>query len=452
MHDWSAVDRVIEARMGSWTAELVEFCAIPSEQTSPEALGEAGAWVERRLRKLGARVQTYALGGVAPLVVGEIGTGPRTVNLVQHYDVQPAVPLELWTSPPYEPAVRDGRVCARGAVDNKGDLLARIWGVEAYLATGVQLPLRLRFLVEGEEEHGSPNLGALLDRDPELRSADAALIECGGLTDSGQPWLDCGVRGILVVELVARTARLDVHSGAAPIVPNAAARLVAALATLRDERGGIALDGFLDTVHAPTPAARAAVRALPTEDLDSLRAVEGVERFVLGRDGADAMAALYFEPTINIQGLWSGYTGPGQKTIVPAEAHARLDLRLVPDQDPDVVYDALRAHLDRRGFGDIGTTRLAAVRPWWSPPDDAVVRAAAQASEAVTGQAAVVSPSMPAGAPMWEVCSRGGVPNVSLGAGHSDCRKHAPDENYRLSDAADSVRIMARFIDAYGER
>ena len=451
MSDWAAVDRVIAERMGSWTAELVDFCAIPSEQNAPDALREAAAWVERRLRMLGARVQTFELEGVAPLVVGEIGSGPRVVNLVQHYDVQPAVPLELWTSPPYGPAVRDGRVYARGAANDKGPFLARVWGVEAYLATGAELPFRLRFLVEGEEEHGSPNLGALFDLGPDLRTADAALIEGGGVTDGGQPWLDCGVRGVLVVELVARTARLDVHSSTAPIVPNAAARLVAALATLRDEGGGIALDGFLDAVQPPTPAVRAAVRALPTDDLDSLRAVEGVERFVLDREGADAMEALYLEPTVNIQGLWSGYTEPGQKTIVPAEAHARLDLRLVPHQDPDAVSDALRAHLDRRGFGDIELTRIAAGRPWWSPPDDPVVRAAVRASEAVTEQAAAVSPSMPGGAPMWEVCSRGGVPNVSLGAGHSDCRIHAPDENFRLSDAADSARIVARFIDTYGE-
>ncbi len=451
--DFEELDRYVADRIGVWTQELAEFCRFPSESTEQEALRQAAGWTADRLRKLGATVDVVELPGksdVPPLVVGEIGDGPRTLNLVQHYDVQPAHPLELWTAPPYEPEVRDGRLYARGATDNKGEMMSRIWGVEAWLQTMGPLPCRLRFLVEGEEESGSENLGALLDQRPDLRRADAALIEGGGLDPNDRPIIECGVRGIVVAELVARTLTSDVHSSAAPLLENAAVRLVAALATLHDERGGIALDGLLDDVRPPTDADRALVRALPLDDLEEMKEAYGAQRFLLGREGPDAMEALVFEPTVNIQALSAGYFGPGNKNVVPAEARARLDIRLVPDQDPGRVEAALRAHLDRRSFGDIRLEPMkTSYRPWWTPMDHPLVRAAAAAAEAVTGNGAIIDPSLPGTAPMWEVCGRHDVPNVTLGAGRVDCKAHAPDENYRLDDAATAARITARFLEEF---
>ncbi|MBA3777769.1 MAG: M20/M25/M40 family metallo-hydrolase [Chloroflexi bacterium] len=452
MTDFAALDRYVQDRLPTWTDELIELCRFPSEATNPEALLGAAGWTAERLRRLGARVEIVTLpdsADVPPLVVGEIGEGPRTVNLVQHYDVQPAHPLELWESPPYEPVIREGRLYARGATDNKGELMARIWGVEAYLATAGALPCRVRFLVEGEEESGSKNIGPLLDTRRELRRADAALIEGGGIDPTDRPFLDCGVRGILMVELLVRTLRSDVHSSVASVIENSAARLVAALATLRDTRGAVALDGFLDDVREPGEADRAHVRALPTDDLDELRSAYGAAHFLMGRQGADALEAIAFEPTANIQAIWAGYTGPGTKNVVPAEARARLDFRLVPDQSPERVEAALRAHLDRRGFDDVQIQHIDSTRAWWTSMEHPVVRAARAASEAVLRQQAMISPSMPGSAPMWEVCSRDDVPNVSLGAGRTDCMAHAPNENYRLSDAAIAARITARFLDEF---
>jgi acetylornithine deacetylase/succinyl-diaminopimelate desuccinylase-like protein len=451
--DYAALDRYVDDHASAWVDELVEVCRFPSEETAPDALRDAAAWTADRLRRLGASVDVVELPDrpdVPPLVVGEIGEGPRTVNLVQHYDVQPAHPVELWQTPPYEPDIRDGRLWARGATDNKGELLSRIWGIEAYLATIGQLPVRIRFLVEGEEEYGSPNLGALLDERPDLRRADAALIEGGGIDPEGRPAIDCGVRGMMMVELAVRTLRSDVHSAAAPLTVNAAARLVAALATLRDERGAIAMDGFLDDVRPPSEVDRQRVRAMPLDDLEDLKRAYGAEEFLLGREGPDALEAIAFEPTINIQAIWAGYTGEGSKNVVPAEAHARLDIRLVPDQSPERADAALRAHLDRRGFPDVSYRRLeASYRPWWTPTDHPLVQAARAASEGVLGKDALVSPSMAGTAPMWEVCGRHDVPNVSLGAGRNDCMAHAPNENYRLGDAATAARITARFLDEF---
>lgn len=453
MSDYSALERYVAGRMPTWTEELAEFCRFPSESTDLAALRAAAAWIEARLRRLGATTDVVELPGrpeVPPLVIGEIGEGPKTLNSVQHYDVQPAAPYELWTTPPYEPAVRDGRLYARGATDNKGELMSRIWGIEAYLATVGPLPCRVRFLVEGEEEYGSGHLDALLDLRPGIRQVDGALIEGGGVDLLGRPTIIGGVRGIILVELVVKSLAYDAHSSLATVLPSAPVRLIQALATLWDEAGRPILDDLDAGRLPPTSAQLASVDATPTEDLEDLRREFEVDRFVGGIDGVEAIRAMTFAPTCNVQGLWSGFLGPGAKTITPAEAHVRLDLRLVPDQDPAVILANLRAHLDRRGFSDVEMLpQVEMERAYWTTPDDPLLDAAARASEAVFSKPAVRRLSVPGAAPMWQVCGRDRVRMTSLGGGHDDCRAHAPDENYRLDYAGAAAVVTARFLDEF---
>lgn len=443
-------DRLVDDRLERWTDELAQFCRFASEEGDIEALRGAADWTAERLRALGADVRVVELPDrheVPPLVVGEIGSGPRTVNLVQHYDVQPAVPLELWTAPPYEPEVRDGRLYARGATDNKGELLPRVWAVEAYRETIGELPVRIRFLVEGEEESGSSHLDALLDQAPELRRADAALIEGGGLAPDDRPEIAGGGRGIIVVRLTVRTIRYDAHSSAAVILPNAAVRLAQALASMYTADGVPAVEGLDVGIRPPTQVQLDVVDRMPLERLEDDRREYGVERFVGGREGREALHALTFEPTLNIQGLWSGFIGEGDKTITPAEANARLDIRIVPDQVPEEVVDAVRRHLERAGFGDVEVVLEEAEPAWWTPPDHPLLDAAARASEAVTGKPSSRWVSMPGTVPMHQVCAAYRVPCTLLGAGRDDAHAHAPDENVRIDDLARATRITARFLD-----
>jgi acetylornithine deacetylase/succinyl-diaminopimelate desuccinylase-like protein len=447
--DYAALDALIADRLGDWTDELVQFCRFASEEDDTEAMAGAADWTVERLRALGAKVEVVELAGAPPLIVGEIGEGP-VLNMVQHYDVQPAVPLELWTTPPYEPDVRDGRVYARGATDNKGELLPRIWAVEAYLEAIGPLPCRVRFLVEGEEESGSHHLDELLDMRPELRKADGALIEGGGLDMTGRPAMAGGGRGMLAVELVVRTIAHDAHSSGSMLLPSAAIRMVKALATLWDERGLPAVEGLGEGALPPTPAQLAVVDAEPPEQLDDLRTEFQIATFLGGRDGVEALRAATFETTCNIQGLWSGYTGPGDNTITPAEAHARLDIRLVPDQDPEVIRANLRRHLDRHGFDDVEIQTLGtAYRAYWTPADHPILEAATRVSEEVTGKSAIRGVAFAGTVPMWQVCGRDGVPQTTLGAGRDDCKAHAPDENIRIEDLATATRICSRFLDAF---
>jgi acetylornithine deacetylase/succinyl-diaminopimelate desuccinylase-like protein len=447
--DFDRLDALVAERLPVWADELVQYCRFPSEGGDGEALRGAADWTAERLRALGADVTVLELPGVPPLVVGEIGEGPRTVNLVQHYDVQPAEPHELWTTPAYAPAIRDGRVFARGATDNKGELLPRIWAVEAWLEAVGDLPARLRFLVEGEEEIGSGHLDELLDLEPAFRRADAALIEGGGLDLAGRPIVEGGGRGIVVFELSVRTIPYDAHSSLAVVLPSAPVRLVQALASMWSADGRPAIDGLDAGIRPPTAAQLAVADAIPETWFADLRREYGVDRFIGGLEDVELRRSTTFAPTLNVQGLWSGHTGPGPKTILPAEAHVRLDVRIVPDQEPGAIVETIRQHLDREGFPDIEIAPVEGERAWWTPPDHPVVQAAIAASESVVGAPAIVRVSAPGTVPMYQVCAEHRVPATTLGAARDDCRAHAPDENIRLDDLATATRIAARFLDAF---
>ena len=446
--DFTAFDALVPQRIPTWTAELVEFLRIPSEGGDVANLRAAADWTADRLRRAGAAVEIIEVADAPPLVVGELGNGPRTLNAVQHYDVQPAAPHELWTTPAYEPAVRGGRVWARGATDNKGELLPRLWALEAYRDAIGPLPCRVRFLVEGQEETGSNALDALLDVSPRLREADAALIEGGGLDLSGRPGIDGGGKGIVVLGLNLRTMAHDAHSSLSVVLPNAGHRMVQALATFWDADGRPAIDGLDAGKRAPSQAQRDALAALDLGQLDDIRADWQVDRFLGGLDGLAAAEALTFETTLNLQGLWAGHTEPTPKTVTPAEAHARLDIRIVPDQRPAAIVEAVRRHLDGHGFADIEVVMREGEPAWWTPPDHVVIATAARVSSEVAGQEATIGVSMPGTVPMSQVCERHRVPATTLGAGRADCRAHAPDENIRIDDLAAATRMMGRFVDA----
>jgi acetylornithine deacetylase/succinyl-diaminopimelate desuccinylase-like protein len=446
--DFTAFDRLVEARLAGWVEELVEFLRIPSVGGDDAALRQAAEWTADRLRRAGATVDVVAIDGAPPLVVGEMGDGPRTLISVVHYDVQPVEPLELWTSPPYEPAIRDNRVWARGATDNKGELLPRIWALEAYRDAIGPLPLRVRHLVEGQEETGSGALDELLDLRPHYREADAALIEGGDLDFEGRATVYGGGKGMVVLELICRTIAHDAHSSASVVLPNAAHRLIKALATFWDDEGMPAIDGLDTGARTPTADQLDAIRSTDLQLLTDLRADFGVERFVGGLDGTEAMEALTFQTTLNVQGLWSGQVGGTPKTVTPAEARVRLDIRLVPDQDPDEVTAAVRRHLGRHGFGDIEIWQREGERAWWTPPAHPVVQLAKTVSEDVTGLPASVAVSMAGTVPMYQVCAQHRVPATMLGAGRADANLHAPDENIRIADLATAVRMIGRYVDA----
>ena len=443
-----ALDRWIAEHQQRFTEELRDLCAIPSEAVDPAALDRAAAWCIDRMRAAGCATREVRITDVPALAVGDVGQGGRTLIAVQHYDVQPAVPLELWTSPPYDPTVRDGVMYARGVSDNKGHLLLRIQAIEAHRAVFGELPIRLRFLIEGEEEGGSINLHRLLEKNPSLTDGDGALKEGGGIDPEGRPSVSCGNKGILYVQLRARTLARDAHSAGATHLPNAAWRLHAALATLIDQRGRIQIGGFYDDVTPVSQAERERLAAQPWE-AEEIRKVYEIEDFAWGRDEREARLASAFEPTANICGIWSGYVGPKTKTVIPAEAFCKIDFRLVPEQDPDEIAKLLRAHLDRNGFADVEVDAVEGERAYRGAMDDPLVKACAAVAEEAYGKPAVVIPNNAGTSPMWLVSHRKRLANATLGMGHVRSAAHAPDENVILANYWRAPRATARLYSEY---
>ena len=441
----AAFDALCDERFDGWVEELRDFCTIPCETDQLAELERGASWVEDRLRAAGAEVTVLREEGVPPLVVGALGFGPRTLLAVQHYDVQPAAPLDLWESPPYEPTLRDGRLYARGVCDDKGELLHRIQAVEALRDATGELPCRIRFIVEGEEESDSEHLAPLLSRQPEFFQGDGALIEGGGVDEKGRPLLVCGVRGMFYVELSVRTLAFDAHSGGAQLLPNAAWRLMEALQTLRMADGSITVDGFMDDVLPPTAGQLAHLRTLPFEE-EEIKRIYGVGEFVGGLTGFPAQVADTFQPTCNISGIISGWTQPGVKTIAPAQASAKVDMRLIPNQDPARIEEHLRAHLDRRGFTDVSMTIHRGEQPYWTPIDDPIVDAADRAHEGIFEGPRLRLFSAGGTAPMHQVCAPHRLPMVTLGAGDAEVRAHAPNESYSLDLMRRAAKVTGRFL------
>ena len=371
--DLATFDALCVERFDGWVGELREFCAIPSETDQFPDLERAAGWVEERLRAAGAEVTVLGDEGVPALVVGELGSGPRTLIAVQHYDVQPAAPLDLWDTKPYDPSLRDGRLYARGVCDDKGELLHRIQAVEALRDAMGELPCRVRFVVEGEEESDSAHLATLLAQRPEFFEGDGALIEGGGVDEKGRPQLVCGVRGMVYAQLSVRTLGFDAHSGGAQLLPNAAWRLIEALATLRAPDGTVTIDGFQDDLASPTQEQLDHLRTLPFEE-EEIKRIYAIREFVGGLTGRAAQIADTFRPTCNISGISSGggvrqggyapdpASGPRayrraaarapRSTWLPGRGHDRLPWRasvLDAHQRPDRRRSRARAHRYLRG-------------------------------------------------------------------------------------------------------
>ncbi len=443
------IDAYLQQHLDRYLAEAVRLCAQPSISARGEGLVECADLVAQLFREHGLQVQTFATPGY-PIVVGRAeGDSPRTLLFYNHYDVQPPEPLELWVTPPFEPAVRDGCLYARGAADDKGELVARLAALDAVRAAhGGTLPCAVTFVAEGEEEVGSPHVARFVREHLELLQAHGAIWEVGGVDAQGRPGTTLGVRGVLSVELSVQTMQVDAHSGDAHILPNAAWRLLWALASLKGPDERIRIAGFYDQARPPTERDEELLGALPDRE-GEWRELYGVQAFVGGRAGKDLGRAVY-EPTCNIGGLTAGYQGPGTKTVIPARASAKLDLRLVPGQDADDILGKLRAHLDTAGFADLQVTRLGAMDPSKTAPDDPFVVLTARTGQEVYGQPAVIDPLAGGSSPIYAFAGPlGDIPVVFAGVGYSGCLAHAPNEHIRIDDFVRGTRHLARILDRF---
>lgn len=439
----------LDAHRERFLDELKRYCAQPSVAAQNLGMREMAALVKERLEARGFDVRILPTAG-HPVVYGELGQGPKTLLIYDHYDVQPPEPLELWETPPFEPTVREGKLFARGVADNKGDQMCRMQAIEAWLATMGPLPLKIKWVIEGEEEIGSPNLDAFAHEHAAMLKADGCLWEFGHKNERDQFSLTLGLKGIAYFELRLKMMETDAHSGNAPFLPSAPWRLVWALSSLKSPDHRITIDHYWEHVVPPTEADLAWVDQLPF-DAERYQALYGVKEFLNGMDARAANRALHFDPTLTICGLESGYTGEGTKTVLPKAARVKLDFRLVPDLTPERVRDLLRAHLDRRGFTDIEIIPLGGEHYARTQPEAPVVQAAIRAARTVYGYDPVLYPLSGGSGPMYPLSTRLGIPTVCAGTGYTGSRAHAPNEHIRLDDYWECQKFMGEFFKAFAE-
>ncbi|MBA2668153.1 MAG: M20/M25/M40 family metallo-hydrolase [Trueperaceae bacterium] len=452
--DLDAVFAWIDAHADECVADLQELVRQPSVSAQRDpGLRACADLVESQMRSDGLDARQYTLDGGPPVLFGHMTTkrSSKTMMCYSHYDVQPPEPVDAWThGGPFSADIVDGVMYGRGTTDNKSGVLAFNKAAKAFLASHGELPVNLKFLCEGEEEIGSIHLGPWVEANTELLEADGMHCLDGSVdTATLLPDVDLGLKSVLFVELVARGANADVHSLNFPLLPSPAWDLVRALGTIMDEERRILVDGWYDGLYELQEEDEEQLREKARRvDMEAVKREWGIDGFALGRDGVAAHRARQYEPTANIAGLVSGYTGPGSKTIVPNEARAKMDFRLIPHMRQEDAILKLRRHLDAHGFAHIEIHGEARAEPPYKisvkePMAQAVIAAAMR----VWGEPPIVNGVSAEGTILKHVW----IPCVLTGFANPGANLHAPDENIVVADYIKGIKYAAAIMHEFGK-
>jgi len=449
----SRVQDYIDSNIETFQSELFELLKIPSvstDSTKKEDVRKAGNFLVNQLKEIGLDKVTLHETKGHPIVTAEKCPHPDrpTVLIYGHFDVQPPDPMDLWTTPPFEPTVKNGRVYARGASDDKGQSYTHVKAVQAYLKTGTELPVNVKFILEGEEEIGSPNLVPFIEANKELLKCDMVLISDTAMFGENQPSITYGLRGLAYMEIHVTGPNRDLHSGVyGGAVHNPANVLCEIIAKLKDEDGVIQIPGFYDDVEKLTDEMREAYRKLPHDDEEykanlDLKALHGEKGFsTLERSSA--------RPTLDVNGLWSGYQGEGAKTVLPAKAGAKVSMRLVPDQNPKKIAKLFADHVKSLAPDSVTVevTDHHGGYPVVVDLDFYGVKAAAKAFEKVYNKEVLFSReggSIPIVADFKKVL---GVNSILMGFGLTKDALHSPNESFSLKDFHRGIKTSATFLE-----
>lgn len=434
--------------------ELFEFLRIPSVSSDPERSGDmlgAAEHLRGAMEASGLEARLLPSRG-QPLVYAEYLAAPDlpTVLVYGHYDVQPAQPLDAWVSPPFEPTLTNGAIVARGAMDNKGQLFAHVKGAEALLRASGSLPVNLKFVVEGEEEIGSPSLAAAIDENRELLAADVLLVSDGAMIAPETPTITYGHRGLAYLEVHAKGAGSDLHSGTfGGAVPNPLNALGRLIGLLHDEQGRVAVPGFYDSVAEPSLEERDALARVPFDEAEFAREAESSA--TPGEAGYSVLERLWLRPTLDVNGLAGGHQGDGAKTVIAARGMMKLSCRLVPNQTHGEierkVAEFLRANAPD-GI-DIEPKVLEGSNPFVLPTGSPSAKAAASALESVYGRPPVFARSGGSLPVVEHIAGRLGIEPVLVGLGLESDRIHAPNEKFDLVNFYRGIEVSASLLDSF---
>ena len=449
------IDR-INVNRDRYVDELKQYLTIPSISALPqhkEDVRRCADWTAGEMGRIGLQSVRLEETPGHPIVYGEWtgAEGAPTILFYGHYDVQPVDPLNLWTSPPFEATVRDGELYARGAVDDKGQVFMHFKAVEAHMKENGRLPVNMKFLIEGEEEVGSANLDNFINAHKGLLGADLVVISDSPMFDRGIPSICYGLRGLAYYQIDLRGTRSDLHSGSfGGAVANPAMVLAQILAQMKDKGGRIKIPGFYDDVVPLRPEERAEFAKLPFNER-KFRQDLGAPKLV-GESGYTTLERIWARPTFEVNGLLSGFTGEGAKTVIPAIAMAKVSMRLVPNQDPQKIGDLFEAYVRKIApkTVELTLTRMHGGKPWMTEFDNPYVQAAGRAIERGFGQTPVFNReggSIPVVATFQEEL---GLPCVLFGVGLPDENAHAPDEKLDLGNFHNGIIASAHLYEEIG--
>ena len=443
----------INTNRDRYVEELKSYLAIPSISALPQHQADVrrcAEWTADEMRRIGMQNVRLIETPGNPVVYGDwLGAeGAPTILFYGHYDVQPVDPLNLWDSPPFEADVRDGEIYARGAADDKGQVFMHFKAIEAHLKQNGRLPVNLRVILEGEEEVGSANLDNFVKGHKEELAADVVVISDSTMFDRGVPSITYGLRGLVYFQIDLRGTRSDLHSGSfGGAVANPALVLTQILSQMKDKGGRIKIPGFYDDVRALRDEERAEFKKLPFNETRYRKDLGAPKLF--GESGYTTLERVWARPTFEVNGLLSGFTGEGAKTVIPAVAMAKVSMRLVPDQDPDKIAQLFEAYVAKVAPKTVETkvTRMHGGKPWMTDFDNRFVQAAGRAIEKGFGKAPVFNReggSIPVVATFQEIL---GLPSVLFGVGLPDENAHAPNEKLDLGNFHGGIIASAYLYD-----
>lgn len=445
---------VAREREAQYVEDLRAFLRQPSVAAQNLGMQACAELLAGHLREIGCdEVRILPTPGF-PVVCAEVkGESDRSVLVYGHYDVQPPEPLEAWPHPPWSAHLENGRIYARGAVDDKGNLYCAVKAVESYLRAGLRPPVSVKFWIEGEEEVGSPNLAPFAREHYDWLKCDGMILQDGGEASDGRTEFNLGMKGMLYLEFAVKKNPRDLHSGKAPVVENAAWRLIWALSSMKGPDDRVLVEGFYDNIQPVTELEMDCIRENAVDDQVLIDEFGGAP-LKQGLTGPELFKTLYFEPTMTVCGIESGYNGPGQKTVLPAAARAKMDIRLVPGQEPKDILAKVKRHLVAHGFGDIEVRTLggdglpAARTAIDAPVAQALLKAV---TEEWNGRRPIIKPSVEGSGPGSVFSDVLQIPWALTRYGPKEALMHAPGEYTEVAGYHRGIRTVIKFLHYFQE-
>jgi len=447
-HNLTQVFEYIESHQDEYLQELAELIEQKSISTTGEGIEDFCTLLISKLEKYGlSNIQKFNTPG-SPIIYGDIIEDPSypTMLMYGHYDVQPVDPVDAWDTPPFDLTLKDGRLYGRGTSDNKGQWHAALLGMAAYRAINKKLPINIKYLFEGEEEIYSVHLPEFARTHKELLKADACIYSDGCYHENGQPILILGLKGAMLAEITLRGANRETHAMRASCIPSPTWRMAELLTTLRGDDGHIRIEGFYDNVRPLKQLEIDTCAKIPVNEQDICENY-GIDHVLSHPAGGSYYYNLMFEPHININGMFSGYTGPGYKGIIPNKATARIDMHLVPNQTTAEIKEKLRKHLDKHGFEDAEITMLGGTyEPSRTPIDSPYVKACAEAVHDGFGEYPLLFPGVGGAGPNCVFTDILDMPAIEIPFADALQNNHAPNECQILSGFMNGIKTSAAVI------